>query len=100
MFKNSLGVREKMDKYDSVVSYIENPVNKVRKRLTYIYKDKINIQSLFNAFIELEKQGILTRKSLGMWTLNRYNTQTFKFDLTIIEMDTGIMVWTYTYHSK
>lgn len=89
-----------MVKYDSVITIIENSLNRVRKRQTYIYKDKIDVQSLFNAFVELERQEVLTQKALGYWTLNINNIQAFRFDLVIIDMGKGLMVWTYTYLSK
>lgn len=91
-----------LTKYESKVIYLRFDGKKnVRKRITTINKNEVDIQVYFDRITELKRQKIVQHCGLGMYRLHPKVQEYLNFgaDIDIIDSITGsqIYVWTYTF---
>ena len=86
----------KLDKYDSKVCWFGGIDGKVRKRITFIDNNDLDIQKCFTAITELRKQKVIRLMGLGLYKLHSEVRKKLEhFDLEILEFPNKICIWSY-----
>lgn len=86
----------KLSKYHSKVVYLMFDGKKqVRKRITAIKKSNIDYQNFLESIVVLTKNNILNNIALGFHTLHK--NIPYNIDMDVIESDTHIYIWFYTF---
>jgi hypothetical protein len=96
------GKSKSLDKFTKITYHFSSRYLdvKVRKSSVSFNKKLINIDNFYSTIIKLIQANILRKYALGYYRATSFIKNKYNIDMEIIESDSQVFVWFYTYVKK